>query len=1576
MFFVACFFSITNVARADIATNLVGWYKFDDGTGNVITDSAGAYNGTKNSAVQWTTGQVNKALSFGGTGSNYVLLGNDPAFSPGTGNISVSIWFKTSTNFSGGAKYIYQDNTDNSAGDNSNIEITITTANKINGNIRDHDYHAVTMTSASVLNDGVWHHVILERSGTTGYLYIDNGTPVTNTNALLATISTGATNEPSVGAKRALTQNFTGIIDDVRIYSRALSSGDVTELYNQGLSPYVTAQTASSLTKNSATLNGTIVTDGGLASSTDQGFYYGLDSSYGSVASTTGTFNLGTYTKDISGLNCNTTYHFAAFARNSYGTGTSTDSTFLTSACSGIPTSVMTLPVDGSTVSNTILLGDNAGGDYPVISVQFRFASDSSNIGAAVTSAPYNLAWDTSTVSDGSYSIVAVATNSLGVSATSTAVTITVDNSNHWYSSFTPLHQYYVSPTGTGDGSSTSSPMSLNAATSTAIAGDEYWLMAGTYPIGQAQLTRAGTASHPIVYRAMPNQHVAIHGTFLVTGAYNWIWGFDISDPDGLSALRSDGINVQAAGVHAINNIIHDLMGATLLTPEASQGGADGIGAWNDGAGQVFYGNILYGGRQTPLQQRGHLIYTHNDYSAYGYKYFVNNILVDPPTEGCNLVLDGGGHVTSASNCYAFHGYSGSDPTQGFYLRNNIIANGLGTLLGGSTGPADHEVVKNNYFYNNTLSGSTTILLGYTKQSQVEFKGNYMGGGDMIDLNFWGAGEVTNTQYAPNAFTSNEFYSNSAFNFSIGTLAYTLSGKQERIPALQHSDIINSNIYSSLVHYWLYANNVSGGHTTLSSWQTASAAAGNAFDLNSQVVSFPPADKVAVIPNEYESGRASIAIYNWSNAATQSIDLSSALSVGTPYSIYDVKDIWGTTLASGIYSGANINIPTGGSQFMSLVVLPQSPPAITSSSATAISTSTVTLNANITNDGNASTTVRGFAWGTNLTLATPIATSTETGTFGTGTFTKDLTGLSPNTTYYFRAYTTNIFGSGFGSIQSFTTIAASSTVTTSLTVDSITQISATLNGNVTANGGADATQHGFAWGSSSGLTTGTATTTGGAFSGTGAFTSSTARNLSSLSCGTTYYFRAYGTNSAGTGYGTIVSFTTSACSVTPVTTTSSSGSSSGGGGSALSQIYNLISMGNTAYLTTYVNQNRALLLTLQSQGQQLPPQVLALLSPTVTVNPVATNYNDYSTITYLPTNPKVNNNPPASSIPPLSPEAMSSLKGLPYEFLTLIGKFPELGRTILSLSKSAGNNIVAKLKGARLTLPGMSKEAGSSTGVPLASLTPTQKKSLPSEVVFAKAGDLIDYNVSLAISDNGTAEQTIHTVAGKSIDLALKPDKPVKNITGYLTIKNIDRQVAMKAIPANSMLTASIGSLLAQSSKEVPVVDTKLVLATFTYSDPDKDGIYTAHIDAPQIHGEYDIMTIMEYKDAKLGSKEFHLTTVVDPEGYVYKKSGSDETRIHDAKVSIFWKNPKTSAFELWPSSNYKQVNPQKTDATGMYSFLVPEGTYKLTVTAGGYYDYNGAEFNVVQGSGIHENIEMKSKHWWTNLISWFANLI
>ena len=93
------------------------------------------------------------------------------------------------------------------------------------------------------------------------------------------------------------------------------------------------------------------------------------------------------------------------------------------------------------------------------------------------------------------------------------------------------------------------------------------------------------------------------------------------------------------------------------------------------------------------------------------------------------------------------------------------------------------------------------------------------------------------------------------------------------------------------------------------------------------------------------------------------------------------------------------------------------------------------------------------------------------------------------------------------------------TVTTTA-ISNIDKTTATGGGNVTADGGATVTARGICWSTSQNPTISGNHTTDG--TGTGSFTSS----MTGLTANTTYYVRAYATNSAGTAYGEEVSFTT------------------------------------------------------------------------------------------------------------------------------------------------------------------------------------------------------------------------------------------------------------------------------------------------------------------------------------------------------------------------------------------------------------------------------------------------------------------
>ena len=97
-------------------------------------------------------------------------------------------------------------------------------------------------------------------------------------------------------------------------------------------------------------------------------------------------------------------------------------------------------------------------------------------------------------------------------------------------------------------------------------------------------------------------------------------------------------------------------------------------------------------------------------------------------------------------------------------------------------------------------------------------------------------------------------------------------------------------------------------------------------------------------------------------------------------------------------------------------------PTVTTAIVSNIAQTTATCGGNVTYDGGAAVTVRGVCWNTS---GTPTIDDNKTiDGSGTGTFTSSLTDLTPNTTYFVRAYATNSTGTAYGTEMSFTTLFA------------------------------------------------------------------------------------------------------------------------------------------------------------------------------------------------------------------------------------------------------------------------------------------------------------------------------------------------------------------------------------------------------------------------------------------------------------------------------------------------------------------------------------------------------------------------
>ena len=267
----------------------------------------------------------------------------------------------------------------------------------------------------------------------------------------------------------------------------------------------------------------------------------------------------------------------------------------------------------------------------------------------------------------------------------------------------------------------------------------------------------------------------------------------------------------------------------------------------------------------------------------------------------------------------------------------------------------------------------------------------------------------------------------------------------------------------------------------------------------------------------------------WSNTTTSPTILNSKTVDGTGLGTF-TSSLTGLSANTTYYVRAYATNSVGTAYGLALSVRTLSatiPTGVTTNTISSITQTTATGGGNSTNDGGATITSKGVCW-SNTTSSPTIANSKTVDGSGIGSFTSSLSGLTANTTYYVRAYATNSVGTAYGPAISVRTLSATiPTGVTTNTITSITQTTATGGGNSTNDGGATITSKGVCWSNTtSSPTIANSKTVDG--SGIGSFTSS----LSGLTANTTYYVRAYATNSVGTSYGSLMSFTTLAPALT------------------------------------------------------------------------------------------------------------------------------------------------------------------------------------------------------------------------------------------------------------------------------------------------------------------------------------------------------------------------------------------------------------------------------------------------------------
>jgi hypothetical protein len=204
--------------------SLVGWWKFDEGSGTTLHDSSGyGHDGVLKGNVTWTQGPVGKALSFSGHWGDYVDIGN---WNPSelTGQLTISQWVYWSGTGNAWQGVIGKRDTWNRNDMMWQVELTTNSnpAGYLNF-MQEGSYPGYGF----ILPANQWVHVAMTFDGTNSTFYRD-GQAVGTVPFSFGYDTTAAM---TIGACEVYGSNpWTGSIDDVRIYNRALSAGEVAQL--------------------------------------------------------------------------------------------------------------------------------------------------------------------------------------------------------------------------------------------------------------------------------------------------------------------------------------------------------------------------------------------------------------------------------------------------------------------------------------------------------------------------------------------------------------------------------------------------------------------------------------------------------------------------------------------------------------------------------------------------------------------------------------------------------------------------------------------------------------------------------------------------------------------------------------------------------------------------------------------------------------------------------------------------------------------------------------------------------------------------------------------------------------------------------------------------------------------------------------------------------------------------------------------------------------------------------------------------------------------------------------------------
>ena len=593
---------------------------------------------------------------------------------------------------------------------------------------------------------------------------------------------------------------------------------------------------------------------------------------------------------------------------------TNVSGVFNLSASSDTTPPIVSLTAPSGTVTGSVTISATANDNVGVAGVTFKV--DGTTVSLEDTTAPYSVSWNTQLTSDGAHTITAVAKDAAGNQTTSNPVTVTVSNT------VTPVsYSITVTKSGTGAGTVTSGGGSINCGTACST----------TAAAGQSvTLTAAPTASSTFTsWSGISSCSTSATCTFTVNATTTATANFTLNPPPTTAGTYYVSPSGTASGNGSITspwNLQTALNQPSVVAP--------GSTIWVRGG--TYSG--VFTSRLAGTASNRIIVRNYNN----------ERVILSNPTPTYKTTLNVSGSYTSywgleftstdTSRSLGSATYPSSaavDTSAGTGNKFiNLIIHDSGMGLGAWQYAVDTEVYGSLIYYNGwDKNHDHGVYVQNAAPSTKYFKDNLIFHNANTGGHFYGTdGPVDNISLTGNVFFGNGeiFPSTGGRNLYVG--GYNVIARSPilqdnftyRAPALHGNSTSDFDLGGDLgstnaiaTNNYLVGSNLWNKNTGLS--LSNNFVYGPTFGIspasytgNTWTTTKPSANKIVVRPNQYESGRANVVVYNWQNLSTVSVNVSSVAAAGSTYELHNVTNYYGDILTGTVASDGTISIPMTG----------------------------------------------------------------------------------------------------------------------------------------------------------------------------------------------------------------------------------------------------------------------------------------------------------------------------------------------------------------------------------------------------------------------------------------------------------------------------------------------------------------------------------------------------------------------------------------------------------------------------------------------------------------------------------------